>query len=194
MLAIALGGAGRFIEAEAQARAARDRWPRHTGVWLTHMTLLSNGGRPEEAMVLGQDRASQPFGLPELVIDTQMRTTKALASRSERDLRAATDALDAMSPQYPWVMSDAAMLFAALGHVDEAFDRIDEFLFRRGRTAGRPITRWTRLDTYFLFLPPFSALWSDPRFAQRIRAIGLDRYWKSVEFDPVFLPASSRPL
>jgi DNA-binding winged helix-turn-helix (wHTH) protein/tetratricopeptide (TPR) repeat protein len=191
MLAIALWGAGRFIEAEAQIRAARDRWPRHTGVWLTHMTLLSYEGRPEEALILGQDRATQPYGVPDLVVDTQMLTTKALASRSPGDLRAAIDALDGMATKYPWVMSDAAILFAALGHTDEAFDRIDEFLFRRRLTASRPITRWTRLDTYFLFLPPISALWRDPRFGQRIKAIDLDRYWQSVAFDPAFLSAGA---
>lgn len=191
MLSLALWGAGRFVEAEAQSTSALDRWPRNTGVWLTQMTLLSYGGRPREALALVADRATQPYGVPGLVIDTQMQATAALASRSEPDLRVATEALDRMASQYPWVMSDAALLFAATGNVDEAFDRIDDYLFRRGRTAGHPITRWTRFDTFFLFLPPMLPLWRDPRFEQRMQAIGLERYWRSIGFNPPFRRAAA---
>ncbi|HET9811200.1 MAG TPA: winged helix-turn-helix domain-containing protein [Sphingomicrobium sp.] len=189
MLAFVLWGAGRFVEAEAQSRAMLDRWPRNTGVWLTHMTLLSYAGRPDEAVAFGSDRAAQPYGDQDLVIDTQMLTTRALASRSEHDLRAAIESLDGMAAKYPWVMSDAALLFAATGHVDEAFDRLDEYLFRRGRTSNHPITRWTRLDTYFLFLPPMLPLWRDARFEQRMRAIGLDNYWRQTATVPDYRKA-----
>ncbi len=82
----------------------------------------------------------------------------------------------------------ALHLFTALGDRDRSFDLIEAYLFRRGPLASgaNPLTLYSAVYTDTLFHPYTRILWPDPRFAAMTRKIGLDGYWKSIDFVPAF--------
>jgi len=192
LLITALWGAGRLVEAEVASLSALNRWPHHPAVWLTHMMLLSYSGRPSSAIAFAEDVASRPTNIPDQLFDAVMLIGRAMDSGSPATVHAASSAIDLLSAQFPSLAADAALLAAATGDVDRAFVRLDDFLFRRPRSGANfpPLTRWTRLDTFSIFLPPMLPTWQDSRFEQRMHAIGMARYWRSVGFDAPFGPAA----
>lgn len=188
LLAFALWGAGRFVEAEAESARSLQLWPRHPEVWLTRMALLTYGGKPEAAMAFADDPEFQPFGIAP-VMEARRLTAQAIATREPGVVqRAEALALEPVSSDLGYVPA-AVRLMSALGSADEAFELIDAYYFRRGRFAGAgavPMNPFTRVRTDFLFLPPSSVLWNDPRFDQLTRAIGLDSYWRAESFLPQY--------
>ncbi len=183
----ALCGAGRLVEAEARSEKAVRRWPRHPGVWHTRMSLLTYSGRAEAALVFAGDRANHPRGI-EQEISAIVATARALTSRRAADIEVAvTENLRSVRDRIRNV-PEALHLFTALGDRDRSFDVIHAYLFRSGPLASgaNPLTPFSLVQTETLFHPYNRILWPDPRFAAITRKIGLDAYWKSIDFVPAF--------
>lgn len=180
-------GAGRLVEAEARSEEAVRRWPRHPGVWDTRMSLLTYSGRAEAALAFAADRANQPRGIDQS-ISAIVATARALADRRPPDVQAAVTANLQLVRDNIRNAPAALHLFTALGDRDRAFDLIEAYLFRRGPLASgaAPLTLYSSVYTETLFHPYTRILWPDPRFAAITRKIGLDAYWKGIDFVPAF--------
>lgn len=189
-LAIAYWSAGRLEEAEAESAAALERWPRFHGTWFTRMILLTYGGRPEQAVIFGENSDYHPSGgKAEQVVALRLATAKAMVSRNSADVAAVRDRLLANVDQEILNVPQAVRFFGALGERETVFELLDAYFYRRGRFAAAglaPIHPMTRMMTDFLFYPTARLLWKDPRFATITRDIGLDDYWRSVGFVPAF--------
>ena len=183
----ALCGAGRLVEAEAQSEKSVHRWPRHPGVWQGRMSLLSYSGRADAALAFAADRANHPRGI-EHEISAIMATARALASRNAADIEVAVTANLRSVRDNIRNVPEALHLFTALGDRDRSFDVINAYLFRRGPLAwgANPLTPFSPVQTESLFHPYNRILWPDARFAAMTREIGLDAYWKSIDFVPSF--------
>ena len=74
---------------------------------------------------------------------------------------------------------------ALLGQTETVFAVLDRYLLNRG-SFGRPFPPrlQERRYTDMLFLPPMAGVRRDPRFAELMRAIGLDQYWRSTGTRP----------
>jgi tetratricopeptide (TPR) repeat protein len=183
----ALCGAGRLVEAEARSEKAVRRWPRHPGVWYTRMSLLTYSGRAEAALAFAADRANHPRGI-EREISAIVATARALAHRRAPEVGVAMTAnLQSVRDNIGNAPS-ALHLFTALGDRDRSFNLIEAYLFRSGPLASgaNPLTLYSPVYTETLFHPYTRVLWPDPRFAAITRKIGLDAYWKSIDFVPAF--------
>ena len=183
----ALCGAGRLVEAEARSEKAVRRWPRHPGVWHTRMSLLTYSGRADAALAFAGDRATHPRGI-EQEISAIVATAQALADRRAADIEVAvTENLQSVRDDIGNVPT-ALHLFTALGDRDRSFDLIHAYLFRSGPLASgaNPLTLYSPVQTDTFFHPYTRILWPDPRFAAITRKIGLDAYWKSIDFVPAF--------
>lgn len=180
-------GAGRLVEAEARSEEAARRWPRHPGVWHTRMSLLTYSGRADAALAFAADSANHPRGI-EQSISAIVATARALAYRRAPDVEVAVSANLQLVRDNIRNVPTALRLFTALGDLDRCFDLIEAYLFRRGPIASgaNPLTLYSRVDTDTLFHPYSRILWPDPRFAAITRKIGLDAYWKSIDFVPAF--------
>jgi hypothetical protein len=79
----------------------------------------------------------------------------------------------------------AAPVFALLGRLDLTFSSLERYFFDRG-SFGRPapIGPFTRRYTDLLFALPMAAARKDPRFAQLVREIGLEAYWRKTRTVP----------
>jgi DNA-binding winged helix-turn-helix (wHTH) protein/Tfp pilus assembly protein PilF len=182
-----LCGAGRLVEAEARSEKSMRQWPRHPGVWLGRMSLLTYSGRADAALALAADRANHPRGI-EQEISAIVATARALASRSAADIEAAVTANLRSVRGNIRNVPGALHLFTALGDRDRSFDVIHAYLFRSGPLASgaTPLTPFSPVQTETLFHPYNRILWPDPPFAAMTRKIGLDAYWKSINFVPAF--------
>ena len=115
-------------------------------------------------------------------------TARALASRSAADIEVAvTENLRSVRDNIRYV-PEALHLFTALGDRDRSFDVIHAYLFRSGPLASgaNPLSPFSPVQTETLFHPYNRVLWRDPRFAAITQKIGLDAYWKSIDFVPAF--------
>jgi hypothetical protein len=183
----ALCGAGRLVEAEVRSEKSMRQWPRHPVVWYARLSLLTYSGRADAALAFAADPANHPRGI-EQEISAMVATARALASRSAADIDVAvTENLRSVRDNIRNV-PEALHLFTALGDRDRSFDVIHAYLFRSGPLASRanPLTPFSPVQTETLFHPYNRILWPDPRFAAITRKIGLDAYWKSIDFVPAF--------
>jgi tetratricopeptide (TPR) repeat protein len=183
----ALCGAGRLVEAEARSEKSLHRWPRHPVVWYARMSLLTYSGRADAALAFAADAANHPRGI-EQEISAIVATARALANRRAADVEAAMTANLQLVRDDIRTAPEALHLFTALGDRDRSFDLIEAYLFRRGplASAANPLTPFSQVYTDTLFHPYTRILWPDPRFAAMTRKVGLDAYWKSINFVPAF--------
>ena len=185
-IALASWAAGNFVEAEAKSRTALLRWPRHPGVWSTRMMVLTYGGKPEAASAFAADPEHHAFGADNLIA-TRKLSAEAIATRDPELIRQAKALLFGSIKKHFQNIRPAFRLFAALGEVDEAFELLDAYYFRRGRynlPQFRPIGPFTRMSTDHLFHPPARILWADRRFDTLTQSIGLNSYWRATGILP----------
>ncbi len=186
-LVLAYWAAGRLDEAEAESAKALERWPRFHGTWFTRMILLTYGGRPEQAVLFGENSDYRPSGSgAESVSAFRLATAKALVSRRPNDLAQVRNRLLADVEREILNVPAAVRFFSALADRDTTFELLDAYLFRRGRFAQglQPIHPMSRITTDFLFHPTSRTLWDAQRFASLTRKIGLDDYWRLSKFVP----------
>ena len=186
-LILAFCGAGRLVEAEARSAESARRWPRHPGVWHTRMSLLTYSGRADAALAFAADQANHPRGIDQS-ISAIIATARSLAHRRAADVEAAVTA-NLQSVRDDIRNAPAALrLFTALGDRERCFELIEAYLFRSGPLASgvNPLTHFSPVYTETLFHPYSRILWPDLRFAAITRKVGLDAYWKSIDFVPAF--------
>ena len=180
-------GAGRLLEAEARSAESARRWPKHPAVWLARMELLAYSGRPDAALALAADKATHPRGI-EQSISAIVATARALAHRRAADIEVAVTANLQLVRDNIQNAPMVLRLFTALGDRERSFDLIESYLFRSGPLASgvSPLTPFSAVQTDSLFHPYTRSLWPDPRFAAMTQKVGLDAYWKSINFVPAF--------
>lgn len=186
----ALWMAGDAVGARAESDRAIVRFPRHADVWFTRMALLTFGSRPEEAVAFGRDNAQLPFRENgEGLIYRRVITARALLELKP-DLVERASRLHLASVAADWEETPAAArFFAALGQFDILFDLLRGYYLHEGpfadprRPAHNALTRYALAE---LFWPPMAPAWSDPRFAELTRRIGLQSYWQATGRRPDF--------
>ena len=187
--------AGRPDEAERVLDRAAELWPRHPALWNTRLVLLAFTGRPAAATAMIDDAAARPPGLPADHADRLRLATRALGTRTPRDVAAAVARWRADAPLGPAAAVNAVMFLSELGALDDAFDAARGYLLRRGplavrleRTPDQPSINDQRgRKTMMLFLRPLVRLRGDARFLPLCRALGLFDYWRAAGAGPDFL-------
>lgn len=182
-------GAGRLEEAAAESTRSLARWPNNPGIWPMHIDILGECGRTSEAVAFAADERARPLRREGNVrLFTAM--TQALDTRAEDDIGRFRSMVYASVHQDVRIGAFAALKMSALGAVDEAYELLDAYFFRRGRFAANapPMSDLSRRDTDFLFFPGSRHLRRDPRFHKLIHALGLNAYWDSIGVAPPHLP------
>ena len=167
---------------------AVQRWPQHPQVWQTRVGYLIFSGRPAEALDLLTSGAERPLEVTQEFANAASATAEGLAGKISRSAAIATNLeLLAGNPVFALQVAQAC---AALGSADHAFQIFDGYYFGRGRWAATapPAGDADRI-TNRLFQPPTRDLWSDPRFAELLKRIGLEHYWRQSRTVPDFRSA-----
>lgn len=181
---------GRAEESVKVIDRASELWPVHPGVWSARLIILAFTGRTEAGLKMLDDN---PKIMGNFAAFGMWRASLiALRERSPETIAAATKVNLAVARQAPGLAAHAAMVLAALGDADAAFEVVDGFLLSRGpilvstNTAstrgmlGNRSWKWTQ----WLFTPPAGSLRADRRFAPLCDAIGLTEYWRRRQVRP----------
>ncbi|WP_375403691.1 winged helix-turn-helix domain-containing protein [uncultured Sphingomonas sp.] len=184
--AMALWGANRVVEADRAFAEAFQLFPRHFAVWYSRFYYLMYTGRATEAVAMGADRESWPPGMDPVQTQWIVEVARAIETRAPTAIERAVET------SLPWARKgvgyaeNVIQFVSALGRLDEAFAIVEALFFGRGfvvpdiRFVGGQGT-YTRVDdrrTNILFMPPATAMRSDPRFRRITDELGLERYWR----------------
>jgi tetratricopeptide (TPR) repeat protein len=179
--AAALSNAGRIQEADALLKEATDRWPANPFIWSAKYNHLLFSGRPASAVALLLDPEARPSGVTDTDVAPYLALARAVDRGQPADIDAAIRFQLQMAQQDVRAIGDAAPVFAMLGRLDLSFESMQRYFLNRGAFGTpAPIGPYTRRYTDFLFWPPMRGAWSDPRFDDLTRAIGLDAYWSGI--------------
>jgi DNA-binding winged helix-turn-helix (wHTH) protein/Flp pilus assembly protein TadD len=190
-----LFSANRLDESDRVLDRALGTWPRNFSIWFRRVALYAYTGRTAQALLLSGDVAIRPIGIPERDFEIVEAGVRAIATRRPADIDAAVRANMAVAPSGSGYCTNAVMVCAHLGRLDEAFAAAEALYFGRGFRVA-PIrftpqqggyTRPERRDTEFLFSSPCRPMRADSRFRPLVREIGLGEYWRVTRTSPDFL-------
>jgi DNA-binding winged helix-turn-helix (wHTH) protein/Flp pilus assembly protein TadD len=178
---------GHTEEADSLFYAALSRWPRHVLLWFSRFYFLAYTGRPRMAMAFAAEQDNRPIGIPDRRFDFVIAQAAALATQSPADVRRAVAKVTATVSEGSAYALEAIVFLSAIGRVDEAFDVTSAYYFGRGPKIPDLRIPQTGVfmpgrnrECYFLFSAPAAPLRSDRRFADLVREIGLDDYWRQT--------------
>lgn len=188
----ALWGAGRLTEAESLLNEASSIFGEHPMIWKTRFDLALYGGRASTALAMIDDVQNRPKGLSQEDVLALRTLADAIANGGEQRVNAAATEQLKRARVDAGQAIEAVKNLSGINRIDDAFAVADAVYLSRGFAvpdfAGRQNRAATvTLDdreTRPLFLPPAKAMRADPRFAQLMRALGLDKYWQASGSKP----------
>lgn len=178
-------------EADRAAERGMQLWPKHPGVWFSHLWVLAFTQRADRALARVADERARP-DLPPWMIETLQLSLRAIASGDRSDSQLATDALLELLTRGASHSVNAIMLLNGLGEIDRAFEVAEAYYLDRGpilsRMRWRPddisINDQRRRKTNMLFVPAGAAMRADPRFSNLTAEMGLGDYWRQAGVIP----------
>lgn len=183
---------GHNAEADRVIDRAMAQWPWHRFVRFARFTIyaFTDRARAADAMLASSKTAPQNF-TPE-GIALWRKSLVALQDRSAANVAMALKANVEAAKAMPSLSSQAVLALSALGEVDAAFEVANGFLVYREAVARREAGPRARLParstawrfTPWLFTPPATPMWSDPRFLTLCEGIGLTEYWEKRGVKP----------
>jgi tetratricopeptide (TPR) repeat protein len=180
-----LWAAGNLQGADEALKLAVDHWPQQPQVWRTRLAYLMYSGRPSDALAILHNEAERPPNTPDKLVRSIESVAKALAGEGAAadGLESTLDYLDTQ----PDAIFGAVHACAALHDLDASFAILQGYYFGEGRWSKvAPAAGDEDRATNSLFLPPMRAAWADPRFAELVRRIGLEAYWRESGTVPDF--------
>jgi tetratricopeptide (TPR) repeat protein len=163
--------------ADDAVKAAVDRWPGSAEIWQVRVAYLMYTGRSAEAAELLRNDAERPTEIHDDFVLATRACAEALAGGAS-PVSAVVEARTYLENN-PSAALSVANACSALGALDETFSILDGYYFNSGKWAGTtPLGGDQGRITNPLFLPPMKAAWNDQRFAQLVRRIGLEDYWR----------------
>lgn len=180
-----LASAGSLADADREADAAGQIFPRDKLIWFTRFDLAMFNGRPERALAMAADRSGWPKQASNAQIELAARTARAIISRNVADTDALLSALAATATSGQADAERAIRAAAILGRPDIALS-VARRLYRDRPTATPRDTILPNIGwpsdadppTALLFLSPAGPLWGDPAFLALMEEIGLPAYWR----------------
>ncbi len=183
---INLWGAGDLQSADEAIKAAVEKWPQQRQVWRTQVAYLLYSGRASEALSILNDVEERPLDVPVALIDAASATAKALTGQISRAEAVAQN--HAYLKTNPRAALPVAQACAAMGDATASFEVLQGYYFGRGEWAAlAPPAGDQDRQTSPLFQPPMHSLWTDKRFAELVRSIGLTGYWQASGKRPDYL-------
>lgn len=195
---MALWGAGRTQEADAESSRSINLFPKNPLIWFMRATYLTFTGRPVEAVGFAMNSEGWPTQMPPFLFERRRITAQAILTREQADIDKVMAELNTYIGnsirQEPYIIDPTWPLpfLVAVGDLDTAFDLLDSYYFGRGRFQPRvapEVGPLTRRDTWLLHLPMMAPLRADRRFMpilEEIRMVDSYRasrkwpdWWKS---------------
>ena len=185
---------GDIAAADRASERALQLWPKHPGVWFSHLTVLALTGRAARALAMVEDEAGRPDFPPWLIASLRLSMT-ALESRRPADIAAAVASILSLVSKGPSSSISGVTMLAGLGEIDRAFDVASAYLLERGplmasvrwRAGNVSINDQRRRKTNMLFLPSSAGMRADKRFTALTEQIGLRDYWDRIGVQPDYL-------
>lgn len=185
---INLWSAGDLQAADEAIKAAVEKWPKQRQVWRTQVAYLLYSGRASEALSILNNVEERPLDVPLPLIDAASATAKALTG--QMGIAEAVAQNLAYLKTNPRLALPVAQACAAMGDAATSFRLLHGYYFGRGEWAGlAPPAGDQDRQTSPLFQPPMRSLWTDKRFADLVRSIGLTNYWQASGTKPDYLAA-----
>lgn len=182
-----LWAGGDLQGADEALKLAVEHWPQQPQVWRTRLQYLMFSGRPSDALALLNNEAERPPGTPEGLVRALDATARALAGQGD-PAGGIKSSLEYLKIQ-PAAVFGVTQACAALGDLNTCFAILDGYYFGEGdwRTVA-PAAGDQDRATSSLFLPPMKGTWSSDSFAQLLRRIGLEEYWRQSGTTPDYRP------
>ena len=185
---INLWSAGDLQTADEAIKAAVEKWPKQRQVWRTQVAYLLYSGRASEALSILNNVEERPLDVPLPLIDAASATARALTGQiSSAEAVAKNLAFLKTTPRLALPVAQAC---AAMGNATASFELLHGYYFERGKWAAlAPPAGDQDRQTSPLFQPPMRSLWTDKRFADLVRSIGLTNYWQASGTRPDYFAA-----
>ena len=176
-----LAAQGRPGAAQQVADRASALWPRDRLTWFTRFDLALFGGRPRDALALGEDRTSWPAG-SEADIADRMAIAHLLVTPSSKEAIALIDQLEARGETDRTAAETAVQAAVALDQPDRALAIARRMYRNPGVLAGRGVVMprigaddGHERNTALLFWPLVARLRDQSEHKALVHELAIDR-------------------